>query len=147
MQETIDDERNDIPTEFVRKWCRDVVEIISHAEVIELMVRHYSIWGGKIRCFGSLADQQDVVLGRSLSWGPMPGVGTVGAVDWFDTAAFFKRFRTASRVMPNTGAQLGDKNFQVRCGDSRKVSKTIDAASVDGAATSPPYYNAREYSQ
>ena len=147
MQEAIDDERNDIPTEFVRKWRRDVVEITSHAEVIELMVRHYSIWGDKIRCFGSLDDQQAAVLGRSLSWEPMPGVGTGGAVDWFDTAAFFKRFGIASRVMPDAGIQLGDKNFQVRCGDSRKVLKTIDAASVDGAVTSPPYYNAREYSQ
>lgn len=147
MQEAIDDERNDIPTEFVRKWRRDVVEITSHVEVIELMVRHYSIWGDQIRCYGSLDDQQGELLGRSLSWERMPSVGTGEAVDWFDNAAFFKRFGAPSRAVPDAGIQLGDERFQVSCGDSRKILKTLHADSIDGAVTSPPYYNAREYSQ
>lgn len=147
MQEAIDDERNDIPTEFVRKWRRDVVEITSHVEVIELMVRHYSIWGDQIRCYGSLDDQQGELLGRFLRWERMPSVGTGEAVDWFDNAAFFKRFGAPSRAAPYAGIQLGDEIFQVRCGDSRQILKTLHADSIDGAVTSPPYYNAREYSQ
>lgn len=147
MQEAIDDERNDIPTEFVRKWRRDVVEITSHSEIVELMVRHYSIWGDQIRCYGSMIDHQDTVLGRSLHWEKMPCAGTGEGVAWFDNAAFFKRFGIPSEVMPNAGIQLGDDIFQVKCGDSRKVLKTLNKDSIDGAVTSPPYYNARDYSQ
>lgn len=147
MQQAIDDERNDIPTDFVRKWRRDVVEIESHSDVIELMVRHYSIWGDQLRCYGSTSTQPSQVLGRSLAWEKMPDHGNANAASWFETASFFKRFGAPSTATPDPGTKLGDDVLQVRCGDSRRVLKTLDSESIDGAVTSPPYYNAREYSQ
>lgn len=147
MQQAIDDERNDIPSDFVKKWRRDVVEITSYAEVVELMIRHYTIWGDQIRCYGSLSDQPATVLGRSLKWEQMPTTGSGDAVKWFENAAFFKRFGVRSRAEPDVGIRLGDEIFEVRCGDSKQVLKTLEAKSIDGAVTSPPYYNAREYSQ
>ena len=38
-------------------------------------------------------------------------------------------------------------NMDLRQGDSLDILKTIPENSVDTMVTSPPYYNAREYSQ
>ena len=39
------------------------------------------------------------------------------------------------------------KNHKLFLGDSYDVLKDIKSESIDGAVTSPPYYNAKEYSQ
>jgi DNA modification methylase len=148
MQQAIDDERNDISSEFVRRWRRDVVEVASYDEVLEMVVRHYSIWGDEIRCFGELAGQPAALLGRALHWESVCDQGASGAAAWFDSAAFFKRYRVKPpEVPPVHWPHLGDDRLKVFCGDSRHVLRTFERASIDGAVTSPPYYNARDYSQ
>lgn len=148
MQQALDDERNDISPEFVKRWRRDVVDIFSYADVLEMLVRHYSMWGDQIRCFGSLGNEPTEILGRSLQWKAMPAKGDGDRVRWFKNAAFFKRYGVQPSIVAcNEGTRLGDYKLSVFCGDSKLVLRTIESDSVDGAVTSPPYYNAREYSQ
>lgn len=147
MQEAIDDDRNDVPPTFVKRWRRDVVEVDSCLDVLEMIVRHYSIWGDHIRCFGNLAAKPSEILGRSLKWEKLPSGDREEAVRWFENASLFKRYAVPSRIAPQVGQRLGDERLRVVCGDSRAVIPTFDDCSIDGAVTSPPYYNAREYSQ
>ncbi len=148
MQQAIDDERNDIAPDFVKRWRRDVVEIADYNEVLEMAVRHYSIWGDRIRCFGELTSQPAELLGRTFQWEPMRLQGDGNTITWFDNAAFFKRYMVTPSKVPSVDPTcLGDSYLQVFCGDSRYVLGTLESASIDGAVTSPPYYNARDYSQ
>jgi len=148
MQQAIDDERNDIAVDFVKRWRRDVVEKANYNEVLEMIVRYYSIWGDEIRCFGELPKQPVEMLGRVLHWEPMALQGEGCAAAWFDNAAFFKRYRAAPPEIPSAHwTNLGDDQLKVFCGDSRHVMRSFEEASIDGGVTSPPYYNAREYSQ
>ncbi len=148
MQQAIDDERNDIAPDFVRQWRRDVVEVSDYDEVLEMIVRHYSIWGDEIRCFGELTEQPNELLGRVLHWESLTGEAEENAMTWFDNAAFFRRYGVApTKVSHDHWINLGTERFQVFCGDSRYVLEALKEDSVDGAVTSPPYYNAREYSQ
>ncbi len=148
MQQALDDERNDISAQFVRRWRRDVVDISGYDDVVEMFVRHYSIWGDQIRCFGTLPNQSTELLGRTLHWEPMPVRGDGSAVKWFEDASFFKRYGIQPIHSPSDpGTRLGDDELMVICGDSKQVLRTLASDSIDGAVTSPPYYNAREYSQ
>lgn len=148
MQQAIDDERNNISADFVKRWRRDVVEVSGYDEVLEVVVRHYSIWGDEIRCFGDLTRKPAELLGRSLHWQPLAALGDGSAVTWFKHAAFLRRYGVERPSVPSmSGTQLGDENLKVICGDARYVLRTHESESIDGAVTSPPYYNAREYSQ
>ncbi len=148
MQQAIDDARNDVPPEFVKLWRRDVVEIANYQEVLELIVRHYSIWGDKIKCFGELTFQPANLLGRSLYWAVLPAQSDGSAATWFINAALFRRYGIKrSGGLSTDPVQLGDDQMRVFCGDSRHVLQTFENGLIDGAVTSPPYYNAREYSQ
>ena len=147
MQQALDDERNDIELNFVKLWRKDVLEIQGVDEVLEMLVRHYSIWGDGIHCFGDPAGGHQSRLGRVIHWEAMPTNGKGNAVSWFSSAALFHRYGIQKGTRePDLRVRLGDDDLIVFCGDSRTVLGGIPEDSVDGAVTSPPYYNAREYS-
>jgi len=150
MQQAIDDERNNIAPKFVGNWRRDIVKISSYDEVLEMVIRHYSIWGDRIRCFGDLLNQPGELLGRVLRWEKLSLQQESSVKDWFKNAAFFNRYGVISAKEILTGVELqnlGDDRLKVFCGDSRHILSAFQKDSLDGAITSPPYYNAREYSQ
>ncbi len=144
MQQAIEDERNLIPPESVRRWLRDVVEDASDAEILDMLIRHYSMCGDTIRVDGAL-DLPANSLGRQIIMYETPL--SSDDVDLFWTSSWFARYAVRKRVSPVALRDLGSEPMRVYCGDSSGVLRAIDDDSIGAAVTSPPYYNARDYSQ
>lgn len=151
MQEAIDDERNEIASESVKGWVRDVQFGRNAAEVLTMLVRHYSLHGDTVRLFGSdWPEGGEEMLGRKLVRLPLPLTSEQQQVP----EAFFDGPLFARYVVPKVATRA---NQPVRTSHSGLMTvvqadcfaflASQQADSFDGAVTSPPYYNAREYAQ
>jgi len=146
-QQAIDDPRNEVPGSFVKSWLRDVRRGAKWQDVMEVLVRHYSLAGDTVRVFNRDAPAQ--LADRAVI--SMPGLPVCGGSSFtdFEEANFFRKFLVTAppEAEPPCIEELGDASFRVLCGDALKALKLLRSNSVDGAVTSPPYYNAREYAQ
>jgi len=143
MQQAIDDDRNEIPVESVRRWTRDVITDVSDREIIEMLVRHYSMHGDTIHVHG-WPTFDSPGLGRTIRHHALQLASRSHA---FWTGPFFRRYVCPPATSAAPLRNLGDDDFQVLLGDSAAVLRNLPAAMFDGAVTSPPYYNARDYAQ
>ena len=143
MRKAIEDARNKIPVRSVRRWSRDVVSCVSENEVAEMLIRHYSMCGDTVHFHNwrrhSVTNNGRVVRHHRLS--------IEGRMHPFWKSSFFRRYVIPSAKQPSSVENLGDTDFQVFNGDSARVLRSLPDSMFDGAVTSPPYYNAREYSQ
>lgn len=148
MQAAIEEEDNAIPRASIRRWARDVQYGHSIADALDMLIRHYSLVGDTVHLYGlepPLDSHGRIVKvhDRPLSPGAAP--------PFFDSASWFKRYIVTEARAPEpedpAATVLGDGGFVVYCGDALKVLPTLGSESMDGAVTSPPYFNAREYAQ
>jgi DNA modification methylase len=143
MQWAIDDDRNQISVESVRRWMRDVVVNVNDQELAEMLVRHYSMHGDTVHVHNWPAF-------NGKKWGRYVkhhGLKLEPCKHEFWVGPFFHRFAVASCKKYRALKNLGDPDFQVYLGDSAEILRTLPADTFEGAVTSPPYYNAREYAQ
>ena len=143
MQQAIDDDRNEIPVQSVRRWTRDVVLEASDDEVAEMLVRHYSMRGDSVHVHNWPAFDGDK-WGRRVEHHDLKLEPSVNA---FWNSPLFRRYVVPSRKRRAPLNNLGDDSFQVLLGDSADVLRSLPESVFDGAVTSPPYYNARDYAQ
>jgi DNA modification methylase len=147
-QHALEDPHNEIPTAFVKSWLRDVRRGTTWSDVMELLVRHYSLAGDVVRIFNRAAP--DVLAGRTVI--SLPGLPVDGKRPFaeFEASPFFRRFLLAATpklAAPPAVEDLGDPAFRVLNGDALNALRQLESNSIDGAVTSPPYYNARDYAQ
>ncbi len=148
MQQAIDDERNEIPVESVRRWVRDVIHGISDFDILEMLLRHYSLFGDSVHLV-NWPLQKKSLLGRNLVYHRSKWEGRDEAVENFWHGPFFARY-VCGATSSSHGLELrnlGASDFQVFQGDSSEILRVLPEGLFDAAVTSPPYYNAREYSQ
>jgi DNA modification methylase len=148
MQQAIDDELNEIPSESVRSWLRDVQVGRSRKQILDMILRHYSLHADTVHIFNWPAADCDAV-GRKIvlhSEEEVQGEGrTVGD---FYKGPFFSRYIVAPKSKGDGPiTELGDESFKVICGDAYETLKGLPPSYFDAAVTSPPYYNARDYSK
>jgi DNA modification methylase len=145
MQHAIDDIRNEIPSDHIKRWSRDVLKGVSDQEVIEMLIRHYSFIDDTVVIKG-VTDNPAQAFGRHLQ---------TLSIDYssrfeeaFSNNSMFARYCYPKTAIAKSAlSNLGNEEHAVYCGDSSQVLQSIASNSVDAAVTSPPYYNAREYSQ
>ncbi|PEB33264.1 hypothetical protein COM77_26685 [Bacillus cereus] len=150
-QEAILDSRNIIESTHLKKWKFDICTIDSEQEILELLVRHYTLVGDKISIFDSREDIKkypEVYLQRDIEQF-LPNELGLQEMEQFYSSALFHRFMILKKQNPvDFLINLNQsEETQVICGDSFKVLSKLESNSVDGAVTSPPYYNAKSYSQ
>lgn len=144
MQEAIEHEANEVPRASVQRWLRDVVANPSAEEVQDMLVRHYSMAGDCIHSYDwDFVDQTGT---RTVESHELVFPRKTTAAEFWD-GPMFSRYVVAPSEDADAGVELGDDEFRVVHGDAARVLRTFGAESVDGAVTSPPYYNAREYAQ
>jgi DNA modification methylase len=143
MQQSINDDRNTIPRNNVRRWSRDVVNNVNEKEISEMLFRHYSLFGDNIHIFNWLNFDSNN-LGRKIIHHQLDLEEPDNTL--FDMA-FFHRYAFSGLKNDGQYKKLGDDNFQVYVGDSAQVLRIFSSGIFDGAVTSPPYYNARDYAQ
>ena len=66
MQDAIVSQENRIPANLVRGWSRDVQVARESSEVIEMLVRCYSLHGDGLHIFGFGADTPSYLFGRRV---------------------------------------------------------------------------------
>ena len=140
-----------IPEDSLRAWKLDVVGPKSTAAILDMFVRHYSFPDDKIRCWNWPGLQQGSVHGRTIvTDSGSPGTKCGGALyEEFLRNPFFFRFLYAPKTRAAGVARKVKETpswLELYCGSCLCVLPTLARDSVDGAVTSPPYYNAREYS-
>lgn len=146
-QEAIEEPRNEIPVENVRRWQRDVLEFQGDAEIDDTMIRHYSMVSDAVALIDSpttLTDQR----GRTVDFSRPARSATDVPLFWTDSP-FFHRYIPAKPLSDlSTDVRVPSRQpWEVIHGDALEVLRTFDDGVFDRAITSPPYFNAREYSQ
>ncbi len=150
-QEAISSEQDQIPIETLKRWRNDVLFNVEDHEVTDMLIRHFSLHKDRI-----VVMQQNVMptqnyLGREVTyerfgqWQHKEGISQ----RFFDSP-FFKRFaieRPYAPVVSSFNQEQPSENVLLVNGDCESGLHCTTAESIDGAVTSPPYYNAREYSQ
>lgn len=150
MQEAIDEEESQISPASVRSWSRDVQIGRTQEQAVEMLVRHYSLVGDGVALFG--IQQPESKWGRNFSSFDSICVSGTGLAARFLQSAWFRRYAfprkspaTLRPKQPVRQERVGA--FTLVHGDSAFALSEFDANYFDGAVTSPPYFNAREYSQ
>jgi DNA modification methylase len=137
-----------IPDEIIKKWKLDVVHA-SAEEVAEMLVNFFTLPDDRIDFFNWSGLGLPWLSRRLQPKDSVPKRESNGASREFHRSAFFKRFlNPVSRLPGKPFKLLKQKNdwLDLYNGSCLDVLSALPAASADGAVTSPPYYNAREYS-
>lgn len=148
MQAAIDDDSNLIKKDFLKKWKRDVVVIKSILEATEFLIECYSMNGDVVKIY-DLAFPNSDYKGRKVKLENFPYKND----DWLDSRDcsslfIFNRLNIdKANVIPGFERKECLDNQTLILGDSGRVLRTFPDGFFDGAVTSPPYYNAKEYSQ
>jgi DNA modification methylase len=143
-QAAIEHVENEIPVESVRTWQRDVLEDPGDERVLDMLLRHYSMAGDGVALVGSMTEPQQP-LRRVIvheTWRATPP-----SHDFWADSGFVHRYIPGPRSPVRLERALPEENHAVVLGDAADVLAEFPEAVFDGAVTSPPYYNAREYAQ
>ena len=151
-QAAIEEPGNDIPAESVKKWLRDIQPERTEADVVEMLARHYTLAGDTLLVDG-FPVEEGAFQGRNIVKTIRQKVGvpsSVIEVKDFPSASFFSRYDVSDGLGVsgrNRAPDATDGLLSAFHGEAGEVLRGVATSSIDGAVTSPPYYNAREYSQ
>jgi DNA modification methylase len=152
-QEAIENPAASIPTSSVRSWSRDVQSSKSSEAIIEMLIRHFTLPGDGILQVGG--PDHIPSHGRNITHTNASAYigsldNTEGAISRFRSSSFFKRFAT-TRVPDLNSRRVVERrecgDVELLMGDCFDILANFPDCVFDGAVTSPPYYNAREYAQ
>ena len=147
-QKFMEDEENVIPESLIAKWHLDCLEVNSFDEIFEMCVRFYSCVNDRIVIYTQQDHDtsHDIYVGRQLTFTNFP-TGSEDLRSEFKKCAYFRRYLHTNKALSNCGVRTTIKQATVYNDDALNVLRHIDSNSIDGAVTSPPYYNAKAYSQ
>lgn len=147
-QEAIKSEEDQIPERSLRRWKLDVVPGADDSAVTEMLLRHFTLHGDTA-IFVNAAHGGSRRLGRTIKHEPFGPAPAPGLQQQFQGSALFHRFAIERPVSVSPEIkQLCTKLPEVDLiqGDCFDVLSHLRAECINGAVTSPPYYNARSYS-
>lgn len=148
-QESIENPKNEIDKKTINKWRLDVVNPLTDEEVISYLIKCYTLEKDNIKIY---LDNFTITEshGRNISYKSIDYSKSNELNNFFDSNPYFKRFliKNKNKSTTNTVEDLSNFNrIKIHHGDSYKIMSTFPKNSLDGAVTSPPYYNAKKYSQ
>lgn len=144
-QEAIENPENEIDSKTLKEWRLDVVNYKSTDEIISYVVKEYSFVNDMVYLynFSNLASE---VEGRIIVDEMFQGETELSLLKFYNSS-FFKRFIINKEKSVLKIQNISNiVNHKVYHDDCFNVLSSMEENTVDGAITSPPYYNAREYS-
>ena len=144
-QRKMEDEENRIPQASITKWRLDCVTDATKKDSLEMIIRHYSCVNDGVVIY-TQNEPECLELGRKI-------ICRVFEENPSDCLAQFKRMAYFDRYLIENHRAVKDCNrwtigrATVINGDSFDALRKMESESIDGAVTSPPYYNAKEYAQ
>ncbi|MEI2446056.1 DNA-methyltransferase [Priestia megaterium] len=150
-QEAILNGKNVISDAHLKKWRFDINKIENDMEVLELLVRHYTLEKDIVSIYNSCVDIVDYpkeFLDRTLISKTIVE-SNEDLLHYFYESPLFKRFMVKREYESvETPKNLSDvEDVKIYCADSFEAISSLEENSIDGAVTSPPYYNAKQYAQ
>jgi DNA modification methylase len=148
-QEAIEKPDNLIDVGHLKKWRLDVTRIVNENEVLELLLRHYTLHGDKIELTNFYLTNKNV-LGRTILTEKAKEYEAPKDELSFFNSSFFNRYlikninEQSQLTYENLSLIKGVELYEGNCYD---VLKNMQSDIFDGSVTSPPYYNAKNYSQ
>lgn len=146
-QKEMQNDINAIPELSIAKWRLDCVMNASKKEAFEMLIRHYSCVNDEGYIFTNTDPSPLTELhGRKLTKKAFmrPVFNLRG--DFKNSSYFYRYIQDNERPSKSYTAQ-SLKDATIYLGESLDVLRSMDDDCVDGAVTSPPYYNAKSYSQ
>ena len=146
------DERALIDDETINKWRLDVLDCRKADEILSDIVKLYSLPDDTIKCINYDLDLSEI-YGRRIDSQKSKGDKGKSRIDYkaFLSGSFFNRYLSVrpEDSRKNNYRQIRDTPewLSLYQGNCISVLEDLPPSSVDGAVTSPPYYNAKEYSQ
>lgn len=136
---------NLIPDESISKWHLDCQHSATRQEAFEMILRHYSCVGDTVS-FVSTSSWSQKHINRNIVTIPFENPKCNLLVD-FKASSYFYRYLHYNDRPTVTAEEWVCGKAKIFCGDSLDVLRQLPENSTDGAVTSPPYYNAKSYSQ
>lgn len=143
-QEAIMDIKSQIPKHILDDWKLDVVSRKTIRDIVEYLIFEYSFFGDRVS-FYNVDIAECIIEGRIINKKEYNEIPNSKILNFFNSC-YFKRFLVDKKVDQIKLNNIGFKNHEVYNDDCINVLASIQPNSIDGAVTSPPYYNAREYS-
>lgn len=161
-------ENNIISKDLISKWRRDVVDLTSKDEIYEMFVKYFSFENETILFLNSDLNAVEIsknhnrnscLLSLVLDEGFESNIEEVileknSFKNYFEDGEYVKRFLVDKEFSIDDDYKNKVDSFMTGFsegglihGDSFVVLNTIEEKTISSAVTSPPYYNAREYSQ
>jgi DNA modification methylase len=145
-QEAIFYEDNEIKNGTIKKWQLDLLKKLTKEEIVEFLVKHYSLINDTIEIVDYSPKLKNTDK-RNFVFIPFRHTND-NSLKRFYESAFFRRFEivdesNGKEVVTNISPL---ENHTIYNGDSRLIMKSMRPNSISHAVTSPPYYNAKEYS-
>ena len=141
--------QNKIDNKLISKWMLDVVNIKSDDEIIEMILKFFSFAGDNV-LFINDKPQKNKLYDRNITSFRIKEIidGKEDFTTFFDSN-FFKRFIVKNNKTQKIQPKNLTDNEKIKLfeGDSLAILKLFEENFFDGAVTSPPYYNTKEYSQ
>ena len=141
-------DENAIPNESIMGWHLDTAPAMGKEDAYDMVIRHYSCVGDKIIFYGNKQDVPRRLFGREME---QRRIGTScaddNALSAFLDSDYFKRFLVNAPKIPKRNFETATiDHATIMKGNSLHVLSMFESCSIDAAVTSPPYYNAKEYS-
>lgn len=150
---------NIISKDLISKWRKDVVQESSYDTLYEMIVRYFSYHKANA-LFLNFKKQQvslpkDLLISRNISFKSAfsilgPESFNKNCFNEFISGEFIKKFIYASNQLPKAKEKIQleqTSGYNVSNEDCLKFLNRISNNSIHHMVTSPPYYNARDYSQ
>lgn len=139
---TEDKKENKITEELYTKWRKDIFS--SDNNIYEMLINFYA-WDNETVCFSKQNDLKDFncrkVITKKFS-------NQTSYCTDFEKLPIVKFFKEISNILTQkTGEKLIEKNLEILNENSTEFISNLKVNQIGTAITSPPYYNAREYSQ
>ena len=132
---------NQISDELFSQWRRDVFS--ENNDVYDMLINYYA-WDKEIICIANGASKLNVNSRIIIDYKPYNDSSYISD---FNELPIYKLFSSISEYLPQSnGNVVLDNDLTIFNKDSTLGIQQLKDGQIGAAITSPPYYNAREYS-
>ena len=142
------DEENRIDESSVAKWRLDCVSGVTSDDIFEMCLRHYSCVNDGVSVYTAEPNTRLrlTYLERKINLKPFCTISD-NLLEDFKNCAYFKRYIHVKEALPEQLPSIRIGKANIINNNSFLALMSLNDNSIDGVVTSPPYYNAKEYSQ
>ena len=146
-QYQLQDEDNKIPEKSIVRWHLDCIENCSYNEALEMAIRHYSCVKDTVVIYDqNMTTVNENLFSRSIEYREFEN-SSRDLLGEFKASSYFYRYIQQNYCKPQKNESCVIGKATIYHGDAYDVLRGFQDCIVDAVVTSPPYYNAKSYSQ